>query len=189
MFGNFVSHDFSNDLSVINTIDKYINTYYTYRLEKEDSPLLSAASEGLILEPLQIQQKYNEIKKKNEILLIDGADGFGSPITKGFLEEDLIKSLDIPLVFAASAQYTDLNSILLSINRAKELFIDLKGIILNDYTEKKNLLPKLIEEYSGTKVLGKLPFFENDINPSELITETINNIDLEEVFSMKIAKL
>ena len=179
----------SKDLKIVGQMDSYINTYFTYRLEKEDSPLLSAAAEGLVLEEDEILQKYNMIKKRNEILVVDGTYGFGTPITKGFLEEDLVKTMEIPLVFAVSAQYSEINNILLSINRASELGIELKGVIINDYTNQKKLLPKLIEEYSNTKVLGKLPFFENDIDPSDLITETINNIDLENVFGMKIAKL
>jgi dethiobiotin synthetase len=126
---------------------------------------------------------------RNEILIVDGMSGFGTPIAKDFLEDDLVKTLDIPLVFAISAQCTDINNILLSINRAKEMDIEINGVIVNDYTEEKRLLPKLIEEYSGAKILGVLPFFENDTDPSELISETINNINLENVFKMKIAKL
>lgn len=179
----------SKDLTIIKAVDKYINTYFTYRLEKEDSPLLSAAAEGLVLEQPIILQKYQSIMNKNEILIVDGISGFGTPIAKDFLEEDLVKTLEIPLIFAISAQSTDINNILLSINRAKEMNIEVNGVIINDYTEEKKLLPKLIEEYSGSKILGVLPVLENDADPSELISETINNINLEDVFKMKIAKL
>ena len=74
----------------------------------------------------------------------------------------------------------------------KEKNINLRGIIVTNFEEqsvRKKLIPKIIEEYSGAKVLGALPQIEKNINPSDLIMETINNIDVEKTFDISIAKL
>ena len=79
-------------------------------------------------------------------------------------------------------------------NRAKELNIDLRGIIINDYpintdNEDIKMMSILIEEYTKTKVLGILPEFFRTINPSDLITEILNRVDIESIFNIKIAKI
>ena len=52
-------------------------------------------------------------------------------------------------------------------------------------------MPKLIEKYTDTKILGVMPHFENlqSVNPNDLISNVLTGIDLESVFDIKIAKL
>ena len=132
------------------------------------------------------------IKNLHECLLVDGLWGLGTPYGKDFLEEDVVKCLNLPLILVVSAENSDLSNVLLAINRTKEKNINLRGIIVTNFDEqsvRKKLIPKIIEEYSGAKVLGALPQIEKDINPSDLIMETINNIDVEKTFDISIAKL
>ena len=109
-----------------------------------------------------------------------------------FIEEDVIKMFDMPVIFTASADNNSINTILLSINRAKETKIDVRGIIINNYDENNSqtkLMPKLVEEYTDAKVIGTLPILTKDVNPNDLIKEVLNGIDIEKVFDIKIAKL
>lgn len=184
----------SKDLEYIKHIDSFVDTYFSYQLESELSPILSAAKEGLVMEKDVILKDYQRIQKKNECLIIDGLSGLATPISKDFLEEDIVKSLNLPLLFAVSAKISDINNTILAVNRAKELNIDLRGIIINDYpintdNEDIKMMSKLIEEYTDTKVLGILPEITKDIDPSDLITVILNGIDIEKVFKIKIAKL
>lgn len=185
---------FSKDLSYIKNLDSFIETYHSYQLEKDLPPLLSAASEGLVMEKSVILKDYQKIQKKNECLIVDGYSSLGTPISKDFLEEDIIKMLDLPIVFVVSGKNPDINNALLSINRAKELNLKTNGIIINDYPYESEdadvkLMPKLIEEYTDTKILGILPEITKEIEPSDLITVILNGIDIESVFKIKIAKL
>ena len=121
---------------------------------------------------------------------MDGLWGLATPYGKNFLEEDVVKSLNLPLLLTVSAENSDLNNALLSINRAKEL--NLRGVIVNNYNENsisKKLLPKMLEEYTDAKVLGTLPHFDNNVSSSDLITEILNGVDIEKVFDISIAKL
>lgn len=180
----------SKDLLFVKSHDIHIKTYFTYLLKEEISPILSAANEKIIIEKNIITRDFDTIKNENECLIVDGLWGLATPYGKNFLEEDVVKSLNLPLLLTVSAENSDLNNALLSINRAKEL--NLRGVIVNNYNENsisKKLLPKMLEEYTDAKVLGTLPHFEPNITPSDLITEILNGMDIESVFNINIAKL
>ena len=184
----------SQEVSFIKHIDSHIKTYHSYQLQGDMSPILSAASEGLVMEKSVILKDYQKIQDKDECLIIDGLSGLGTPISVNFVEEDVIKMINAPLLFIASANNPDISNIILSAKRAKELSIDIRGVIITDYpknVEKPNvkLMPKLIEEYADVKILGMLPVIKKDINPEDLIAEILNNINIENVFNLKISKL
>lgn len=184
--------EYSKVLTYINYVDSYIKTYYTYQLESPLSPLLSASSEGLVMEKSQIMQDYQKIMNRHECLITDGLSGLATPIGRDFLEEDIVKSLVLPILFVVSGQKSDINNTFLSLNRAKELGFDVRGVIINNYPETPSadvkLMPKLIEEYTSSKVLGIFPQIEF-LKPEDLISLTLNNINIEDVFKVKIAKL
>lgn len=180
----------SKDLLFVKAHDIHIKTYFTYLLKEEISPILSAANEKIIVEKNIIARDFDTIKNENECLIVDGLWGLATPYGKNFLEEDVVKSLNLPLLLTVSAENSDLNNALLSINRAKEL--NLRGVIVNNYNENsisKKLLPKMLEEYTDAKVLGTLPHFDNNVSSSDLITEILNGVDIEKVFDISIAKL
>lgn len=184
----------SKELSVVKYVDPFIKTYYSYQLQGEMTPILSAAAEGLVMEKSVILKDFQKIQDRDECLIVDGIQNLGTPISKDFIEEDIIKMLNIPLLFVVSAKNPDINNVLLSVKRVNELGIELRGIIITDFPKETNdmnvkMMPKLIKEYAGYNVLGKLPEIEKEINPEDLITEILNNLDLESIFKIKIAKL
>lgn len=184
----------SYGLSFVKFIDPFIKTYFSYILKKDYSPLISAAKEHLTIEKNVILKDFQSIQEINEILIVEGIAGLTTPLNKSFLEEDIIKILDLPLLLVASAKNPSVNNVILSVNRAKEQGMNLRGIILNDYLKQSTdvnvkLMPRLIEEYTDTEILGTLPPFEKTVNPNDLITEILNNINIESIFKIKIPKL
>ena len=185
----------SPDLAYVKFVDTYIKTYFTYLLKDRSNPLLAAAKESIIIEKNDILSDYQKLEDMYELLVVDGISGLASPLGKNFLEEDLIKILDLPLLLIVSASSTDINNILLTVNHAKEKGITLRGIILTNFPEHTEssdikLLPRLIEEYTDVKILGILPHFnKNDLNPNDLISEILSGVDLEAALNIRIAKL
>lgn len=182
----------SEDLIFIKVIDPFIKTYFSYLLKDNSTPLFSAAKEEIIIDKNLLLQHFQTINNKNEVLITDGVFGLATPYSKNFIEEDVIKMFDMPVIFTASADNNSINTILLSINRAKETKIDVRGIIINNFDENNSqtkLMPKLVEEYTDAKVIGTLPILTKDVNPNDLIKEVLNGIDIEKVFDIKIAKL
>lgn len=182
----------SKDLLFVKAHDIHIKTYFTYLLKEEISPILAGANEKIIVEKNIIVRDFDTIKNENECLIVDGLWGLATPYGKNFLEEDVVKALNLPLLLTVSAENSDLNNALLSINRTKELGLELRGVIVNNYNEtsvSKKLIPKMLEEYTDAKVLGTLPHFEQNVTPSDLIMEILNGVDIESVFNIKISKL
>lgn len=185
----------SPDLAFIKFVDPYIKTYFTYMFKNKSNPLIAAAKEGIVIEKNNILADYQKLEEMYEFLVIDGISGLATPLSKNFLEEDLIKLVDTPLLLVVSAFNADINNILLTVNHAKEKGITLRGIILTNYPENSEnsdlkLLPRLIEEYTDVKILGILPRLnKTDLNPNDLISEILSGVDLEAVVNIRIAKL
>ena len=183
----------SKDLMFVKYIDPFVKTYFSYMFKNNLTPLFAAAQEKTEIEKDIIISDFQKIQKQNEILLTSGTFGLATPLNKNLLEEDIIKELDIPVLLVISAQKSTINNIILSINRLKEQNIELNGVIITDFEKQiineKTLLPQIIEEYTDAKVLGTLPVIDLSISPSDLITQILNNINIENVFNIKIAKL
>lgn len=185
----------SPDLAYVKYVDPFIKTYFTYLFKDRSNPLIAAAKEGVIIEKNDILTDYQKLEDIYELLIVDGVSGLAAPMGKNFLEEDLIKMLDMPLLLVVSALNSDINNILLTVNHAKEKGIHIRGIILTNYPEQTEnseikMLPRLIEEYTDVKILGILPHFnKNDLNPNDLISEILSGVDLEAVINIRIAKL
>ena len=77
---------------------------------------------------------------------------------------------------------------------AHERKIKIRGVIINNIKPNcpktlLNSIPRIIEEYSNTKVLGLVPAMQEKFSPEGLITSVLNGIDIESVFDVKIEKL
>ncbi len=184
----------SHDLAFVKFIDPYIKTYYSYLLKDYSTPLIAAAKEGLTIDKDKILADFQKIQDMNECLIVDGISGLTVPLNKDFLEEDMVKILNLPLLLVISALKTPIDNTLLIINHAKERNITFRGVIITDFPENScdaniKLMPRLIEEYTDVKILGILSQFDRNINPNDLITEVLNGVDIEAVFNIKIAKL
>lgn len=185
----------SPDLAYIKFSDPYIKTYFTYLFKDASNPLLAAAKENIIIDKNQILADYQKLEDINELLVVDGVSGLATPLSKNFLEEDMVKMLDIPLLLVVSVVNSSINNIILTINHAVEKNISIRGIILTNYPDNTDnadikMLPRLIEEYTNVKILGILPHFDKaDLNPNDLITEILGGVDIEAVLNVRIAKL
>lgn len=184
------------DLVYIKNADSNIKTYCSYLLKSTDLPLFAAAAEDILIEKDIIYEDYLSISERFECFIVNGVCGLSTPLGKNFLEEDLIKTLDLPLLIVASPLESSFNDILLTINNAVSKNIRLRGVILNDCPFKtgdiniKNL-PRMIEEYSDARVLGIIPHIHDmrKFQPGDLIGTILTGVDIESVFDVKIAKL
>ncbi len=186
----------SRDLAFAKFADPNIKTYFSYLLKANASPLVAAAAEKTVIERDIILQDYQSLTDVNDCLITDGIGGLASPYGKNFLEEDLIKLLEIPMLFVVSARNFSVNNVILSLNHAKSIGIQIRGVVIIDYPENCEdinikLLPRLIEEYSDAKIMGILPVSGDwtTINPNDLIENILTGVDLQAIFKVRIAKL
>ena len=184
----------SPDLTFIKSIDPYINTTFSYLFKSKSEPLIAAEAENEIIDIEHIHSEYNKISNISDCTILDGDSGLLSPLGINFQTVDLIKKLQIPVLFVISPREDSINDTLLSIYAAQEKGVDIRGVVINNI---KNDCPKelltattrIIEEYSNVNILGLVPHIENKITPEDLITATLNGIDIESIFKIKIEKL
>ncbi len=184
------------DLAFIKFIDPYIKTYFSYLLKKDAVPAIAAELENTFINKENIFQDYKTIKQKYECVLTDGTMGLSTPLGEKFLEQDLVKMLDIPVLIVVYPTENSVNNTIANINQAVSAGIKIRGVIINDCPEiiqdiSIKSMPKLIEKYTDTKILGIMPHIENlkNVNPNDLISNVLTGIDIESVFDVKIAKL
>lgn len=184
------------DLIFVKSMDYNIKTWCSYIFTSKDLPCIAAQQENQVIEKDVILQDFLSISEKYECLMVNGTEGLSTPYGKDFLEEDLIKTLNLPLLLVASPRQSSFNDILMTINHARENNILIRGVILNDCpfnTQDANIknLPRMIEEYSGVRVLGIIPHIENlrYFKPQDIISYILTGVDIETVFDVKIAKL
>lgn len=184
----------SPDLTFIKSIDPYINTHFSYLFKSKTAPLIASETEN---EPINTELIYNEYQRiisSYDCTIVDGDNGLLSPIATSFQNSDLVKRLQVPVLFVVTPGDDSINDTLLSIYTAQEQGIDIRGVIINNIREDcpKSMLTaitRVVEEYSNVKILGLLPNLGEKIVPEELITGILNGIDIESIFKVKIEKL
>ena len=89
-----------------------------------------------------------------------------------------------------------IDEVISAVNYIHSKHVTLMGIVINDFDDNSPNLeikyyPQLVKEYTGAKILGTLPHYENfeNISPQTLIADILNRLNVEEIFSLKIAKL
>lgn len=186
----------SPDLAFVKNIDPYIKTFSTYLLKEPANPIIAAEKENIIIDRNYIKKDYEAIISEHDCTITESTGGIMTPLGFNFLVSDLIQTLNLPIVLVIKPDSGTVNHTLLTINHAVSKGLKVRGVIINNLPEETNDIdiktaPRLIEEYSDTKVLGIVKHFPDikKINPNDLITTILNGIDIESVFDVKIAKL
>lgn len=186
----------SPDLAYVKNIDPYIKTYSSYLLKAPAAPVIAAEMENTIIDRNIIKRDFDSLVKEQDCTITEGTGGLMTPLAQNYLISDLIKTLGSPLVFVIKPDSGTVSQTLLAINHAAAKGLKIRGVIINNFPESTNDIdvktaPRLIEEYSDAKILGIVKNFIDvkRINPSDLITNILNGVDIESVFDVKIAKL
>lgn len=127
-----------------------------YLLQMPASPHLSAASEGMIIDPKRIM-----LPETNNSLIVEGAGGLMVPLTDDFFIADLIELLNIPLILVANIYLGSINHTLLTIREIQRKNLQVEGIIFNG--EDIRSTKEIILKQSDYRVLGEI-FPEKVIN-------------------------
>ncbi len=138
------------------------------------SPHLAAKRAGQNIEIQKIKQKFEQLNKKYDYLLIEGAGGITCPLRlergEKYLLKDLIKELEAPIIIVADGGLGTINSTLLTVEYARNNNIPILGIILNNF-EPDNFMHqdnlKQVEYLCGIKVIATVEKGQKEIDFSE----------------------
>ena len=184
----------SPDLTFVKSIDPYVETHFSYLFKSNAEPLIASETDNEPIDVELISNEYARITSLSDCTILDGDSGILSPIAPGIQTTDMIKMMQVPVLFVVTPREDSINDTLLSIYTAQEKGLDIRGVVINNITEDcpKSLLtaiPRVIEEYTNIKILGLIPHLKEKFTPDELISAVINGIDIESIFRVKIEKL
>ena len=122
-------------------------------------------------------------------LIIETAGGLMVPITRNFLQIDLIKRWDLPVILVCRSSLGTLNHTLLSIEALKKRNIKILGLVINGEKHLDN--PKTLHEFSKLTIIAEFPRLINldknnldrlwkELNIEKNLESIINSAKLDE---------
>ena len=131
---------------VSNKKSRFLNEAYAFKAPL--SPHIASIMEGVNIDLKKI------IIPDSNTLIIEGAGGLMVPINETYTYLDLIKKLEVPLVFVIRHYLGSINHSLLSLRLIKDSGIKLKGIVFNGDDRWDN--ERIILKMTGVPVIGKI---------------------------------
>jgi len=95
------------------------------------SPPVAAALEGREVDEALLLSGYTWLAQRAEIVLVEGAGGFYSPISRNWLNADLAERIGLPVIIVAPNQLGTINQTLLTIEAARRRKLEIAGLVLN----------------------------------------------------------
>jgi dethiobiotin synthetase len=137
-----------------------------YCLAAPIAPSVAAAMEGIRLDFGRIGDAFDRLAARHEFMIVEGAGGLMAPLAGGLMVADLIVRLALPALVIARPDLGTVNHTILTCYAAKQLGIEIKGVIINNYPEipdrAAESAPHLIDSLSGAPLLGIFPHLEGD---------------------------
>ena len=127
-----------------------------------------------------ILSSFKKLSKLHNTILVEGMGGVMTPILKDYFIADLIKEMKIPTIIVTRTKVGTVNHTLMTVMMCKKYKIPIKGIIINNFDDGYpiNQLTKDLENLTGVKVLGSIPFIK-DMSNASLYGIFKKNLDLE----------
>lgn len=172
------------DLAFVNLISPKVTTKTSYKFIEPVAPSLAAEINNVQVDINKIKSEYENLAKLHEYVILEGAGGLMTPIYESFTYRDLAKFLNLPILIVARPDLGTINHTLLTIEAAKNLNIEILGVIISKYPVGTDDLaiktaPLIINKISGIKILGLLPKIQNIPDKPKLLSKAIReNIDL-----------
>lgn len=142
------------------------NDVAPYLLREPVAPSIAAEKDGVRIEFSRILAAFHRLADEHEFVIVEGAGGLMVPLAGGLLVADLVKLLALPLLVVARPDLGTVNHTILTCMAAKQLDLDLRGVIVNNFPENPGLAesaaPHLIDSLSGAPLLGRFPAFGTD---------------------------
>ena len=104
-----------------------------YIFEYPCSPHMAAEMENHPINPEALKRTTEELQKRYDYVLVEGAGGLMVPLNRETLTIDYIKENNYPVILVTSGRLGSINHTLLSIFACKQYGIEIKAIVYNLY--------------------------------------------------------
>ena len=127
-----------------------------------------------------ILSSFKKLSQNHELMLVEGMGGTMTPILKDYYVANLINDMRIPTVIVTRSKVGTVNHTLMTVMLCQKYKIPIKGIIINNFDDGYpiNQLKKDLENLTGIKVLGSIPFIK-DMSDTSLYRIFKKNINMK----------
>jgi dethiobiotin synthetase len=127
-----------------------------------------------------ILSSFKKLTKLHDMILVEGMGGIMTPILKDYYITNLIKDMKIPAIIVTSSKVGTVNHTIMTVKMCEKYKIPVKGIIINNFDKGYEIkqLKKDLENLTGIKVLGSIPFIK-DMSDMSLNRIFAKNIDFK----------
>lgn len=134
-----------------------------YRFGLPVAPSVAARFAGVKISLGNIAKAYKKLCAAHDVMLVEGAGGFMTPLTGTRTVAELAARLRLPLIIVTSNRLGAINSTLLTVEAAKKRGFNIAGVVLNS-TETLDRNDKSIDtnadeitRHSAVPVIAQLP--------------------------------
>jgi len=127
-----------------------------------------------------ILSSFKKLSKLHDVLLVEGMGGIMTPILKDYYITNLIKEMKIPTVIVTRSRIGTVNHTIMTCKMCEKYKIPVKGIIINNFDDGYPVteLKRDLQNLTGIKVLGSIPFIKN-MSDASLYRIFKKNIDVK----------
>ena len=128
-----------------------------------------------------VLSSFKKLTNMHEMILVEGMGGILTPILKDYYITNLIKDMKISTIIVTRSKVGTVNHTLMTVKMCEKYKIPIKGIIINNFDGDGypiNQLKKDLEDLTGIKVLGSIPFI-SDMSDKSLYKIFKKNINIK----------
>lgn len=129
------------------------------------------------IDELEIDLERLRVPVSDRPLIIEGAGGLLVPLTRKNLQVNLFRQWDYPVILCARTGLGTINHTLMSIEAMWNRRMKIHGLLFIGEDNPDNI--RTISEFSGVKVLGRLPMLE-EITPENLQKAFDENFSIQD---------
>ena len=129
-----------------------------------------------------ILNSFKRLSKLHEMILVEGMGGIMTPILKDYYITNLIKEMKISTVIVTRSKVGTINHTIMTVKMCEKYKIPVKGIIISNFDDDGYPIKELkrdLQNLTGIKVLGSIPFLKDINNDVSLSRIFRNNIDFK----------
>lgn len=132
-----------------------------YLLRAPLAPSVAAEQDGVRIDFSRIEAAVSRQMAAHDFVIVEGAGGLMVPLAGGLMIADLISRLRLPALIVARPNLGTINHTCLTTFTARQLGIDVRGIIVNNYPAAPDpaeaSAPHMLDSLSGAPLLGVFP--------------------------------
>jgi dethiobiotin synthetase len=134
-------------LKVLAELDEPLDEIAPFRFAEPVAPLVAARAEGRELTLDQVHARVNQLARRHELTLVEGAGGVLVPAGEGWTILDLAAALALPVLVVARPGLGTVNHSLLTVDAVRRAGLEVVGVVLNGDDPLFESNRRLIEEF------------------------------------------